>query len=178
MRTPQVFLAYAPRGVGLCSAVVCLKDGKNVYGWFTGPHNGELASAYFLLEQFYARSGTRFLATEDSDPYGGWTLEYTAGTHPRPIGPEPVDDALSHELVHLQDAFVHEWLFHRNDPGADVELAQYAQAELAVGEVNIRFARLSRLSKLHPNWTYYSRDFERSVASYLMHRWPLEYRAD
>jgi hypothetical protein len=177
MKTPQIFVAYSPRGVGLRCAVAYLKDAKNVYGWFTGPRDGLLASAYFLLEGFYAGAGTRFLATESSDAYGGWTWDYSS-ERPERIGPEKVDEVLCHRLVHLQDAFVHEWLAYRTDAGAAADLAQYEEAELAIGDVNLRFARLNRLAKLHATWTFYSQDFEASVARYLMRRWPLEYRGE
>lgn len=49
---------------------------------------------------------------------------------------------------------------------------------LAVGEVNLRFERLAKLSTLQPNWTYYSPACERSVIRHLAKRWPLEYRFD
>jgi hypothetical protein len=78
----------------------------------------------------------------------------------------------------MQEAFVHEWLVYRGDARASSELAAYAKAELAVGELNLRFERLSRLSKLQPNWTYYSPHFERGVLRHLAKRWPLEYRFD
>ena len=52
MNMPQVFLAYSPRGVGLRCALVYLKEAPHVYGWFTGARNGDLVSAYYMLERF------------------------------------------------------------------------------------------------------------------------------
>ena len=37
MRSPNVFLAYAPRGVGLRCAVAYFGAGRDAFGWFTGP---------------------------------------------------------------------------------------------------------------------------------------------
>lgn len=176
MKTPRILLAYAPRGVGLCCALAYLSDGNAVYGWFTGPAEGRTLSAFFVLEHFYAGRGTRFLATEGDDVHGGWRWDYTGRAHP--VGPEPIAASLCHELVQLQDAFAHEWLVYPGDADAVEEREKYAQAELALGDVNIRFERLNRFSTLQPSWTFYSRDFERSVESYLASRWPLEYRAE
>jgi len=161
--TPRIFLAYAPRGVGVRCALAYLSSGRDVYGWFTGPARGsDLASLYFVLEDFYSKAGPRYVAAQTLDLHTGWIL----------------DEQRCHELAALQEALVAEWLFYRDGAAATTELAVYAHAELAVGEVNIRYARLGKLSKLQPNWTYYSPDFERPVLNYLSKRWPLEYRPD
>jgi hypothetical protein len=78
----------------------------------------------------------------------------------------------------MQEAFAHEWLFYRDEPRAAAELEAYAEAELAVGEVNVRFERLAKFSTLQPNWTWYSPRFERPVLRHLAKRWRLEYRFD
>jgi hypothetical protein len=44
--------------------------------------------------------------------------------------------------------------------------------------VNVRFARLSKLSTLQPNWTYYSPRFEAQVLNRLAAHWTLEYRPE
>jgi hypothetical protein len=159
---PRIFLAYAPRGAGVRCALAYLASERDVYGWFTGPASGtDLTSLYFVLEDFYSKAGTRYVAAQTLDLHTGWIL----------------DEGRCQELASLQEAFVAEWLFYRGDPGAASELAVYAHAELALGDVNIRYARLDKLSKLQPNWTYYSPDFERPVLNFLSKRWPLEYRA-
>jgi len=157
MRDPEVFLAYAPRGPGLRCALAYLKDGRDVYGWFTGlGEDGMRASRYFLLENFYANAPTRYEATEEL--HSDW----------------PLGEARRHELARLQEAFAHEWLAW----GEDAEVRAYDAAELAVGEVNVRFERLAKFSRLQPNWTYYSPGFERAVLNALAKRWPLDYESD
>jgi hypothetical protein len=162
LRTPAIFLAYAPRGVGLRCLVAYLTWNRDAYGWFTGPReDGTLASEYFLLENFYSTGPMRYAASSPEDLHSGW-----------------LDEARCHELARTQDAVAHEWLFHRDDPGAKAALEAYARDELAIGEVNIRHDRLGKLYKLHPNWTYYSTAFERPVLKCLAGRWPLEYRSE
>jgi hypothetical protein len=159
--TLRLFLAYAPRGAGLRAAVAYVPHRRDVCGWFTGPReDGGTASAYFVLEDLYTTGEARYAASDDL--FSGWLR----------------DDALCHQLARLQEAFRREWLFYHSDPGASAELAAYAQDELAAGEVNIRHERMGRLSKLQPNWTYYSPGFERTVLRHLMQRWPLEYRTE
>jgi hypothetical protein len=161
--TPRIFLAYAPRGAGVRCALAYLASGRDVYGWFTGPvDDASLASLYFVLEDFYSKTGPRYVAAQKLDLHTGWIL----------------DERRCQELAALQEAFVAEWLFYRDDPGATTELEVYAHAELAIGELNIRYARLGKLSKQQPNWTYYSPGFERTVLNHLSKRWPLEYRAE
>lgn len=158
----RIFLAYAPRGAGLRCALAYLASQRDVYGWFTGTRDDAgLASLYFVLEDFYSQ-GTRYVAAQNLDLHTGWIL----------------DEARCHELAKLQEAFSAEWLWYRGDSGAPREVRSYGDAELAIGEVNVRYARLEKFSKLQPNWTCYSPDFERPVLKYLSKRWPLEYRPD
>ena len=157
MRDPEVFLASAPRGAGLRCAAASLKDGRDVYGWFTGLRaDGTPASGYFLLEHFYANAPTRYEATEDV--HSAWSL----------------DEARRHELARMQEAFSHEWLSYADE----AETRAYDAAELGVGEVNVRYAKLARFSKLQPTWTHYSPGFERAVLNALSKRWPLDYQPD
>ena len=64
MSTPQVHLAYAPRGVGLAFAVVYLEKDPDICGWWIGAIGADMASAYFRLEGFYTRAGTTLYAAE------------------------------------------------------------------------------------------------------------------
>lgn len=163
MHIHRVFLAYAPRGPGLRVALAYLGSERDVYGWFTGPReDAGIASCFFLLEDFYTSRPTRYEAVEQADLHSAWSLE----------------EARRHEVARMQDAFAREWLFHRDDARAAAELRAYAEAELAVGELNVRFERLAKFSTLQPNWTYYSPGFERAVLRPLAERWPLEYRLD
>jgi len=163
MKTPNVFVAYAPRGAGLRCALAYLATERDVYGWFTGPcEDGSVAAAFFLSEDFYTNRPARYEAVGTAALHSRWSL----------------DEARRHELAQMQEAFAHEWLFYREDARAASELKAYAKAELATGQVNLRFERIGKLSTLQPNWTYYSPHFERSVLRHLAKRWPLEYRFD
>lgn len=161
MRTPDIFIAYAPRGAGLRCAVAYLAAERDAYGWFAGPRpDATVARAFFVLEDFYTSRETRYDAVAQGDLHSAWAL----------------DEARRHELARLQEAFAREWLFYRDAPGAAAQLQAYAQAELAAGELNVRFERLAKFSTQQPNWTFYSPHAERPVLQYLARRWPLEYR--
>ena len=163
MKTPNLFIAYAPRGAGLRCALAYLASEHDVYGWFTGPcADGGIAAEYFLLEDFYSNRPARYEAVESTALHSRWSL----------------DEARRHELAAMQEAFAREWLVYRDDARAAAEVASYAKAELAAGEVGLRFERLAKLSTLQPNWTWYSPRCERSVLRHLAKRWPLEYRFD
>ena len=163
MKTANVFIAYAPRGAGLRCALAYLASERDVYGWYTGASDDtSFAAQYFLIEGFYTKRPARDAAVDQADLHLPWAL----------------DEARRHELARMQEAFAHQWLLYRDDPRAAAELKAYAEAELAAGEVNLRFGRLAKLSTLQPNWTYYSPGFERSVLRHLAKRWPLEYRLD
>ncbi len=158
-RNPRVFIAYAPRA-GLRCALAYLVSAADVYGWYTGPDAaGVLESRYFVLDGYYGAAPTRLLTAADGDLHSAWID----------------DEARCHELAELQDAFVHEWLFYRADPEAAEETAKYAVAELALGDANVKFARLARFSKLQPTWVYASPEFENAVLAHLAPRWALDY---
>lgn len=160
MRTPNVFLAYAPRGAGLRCALAYLASERDVYGWFIGLRpDAAMVSAFFLLEDFYSNRMTRYEAADEAQLHSAWSL----------------DEVRRHELARMQEAFSREWLLYRDDARATAELQAYAEAELAAGEVNIRFERLAKFSKLQPNWTFYSPGFEQPVLHFLARHWPLEY---
>jgi hypothetical protein len=160
VRTPNVFLAYAPRGIGLRCALGYLAAGRDAYGWFLGPRaDAAMVSAFFLLEDFYSNRETRYESVEEASLHSAWGLA----------------EDRRHELARMQETVSREWLFYRDDPRAAAELQAYAEAELAVGEVNIRFERLAKFSTLQPNWTFYSAGFERTVLHFLAKHWPLEY---
>lgn len=161
MQNPSVFIAYAPRGAGLRCLVGYLTSARDVYGWFTGlRHDRSIASSYFLLDGLFAASPVRYDTVDAAALHSRW----------------PLDEARRHEAAALQQLLTGEWLFYRHDACAAAELDAYARAELAVGELNLRFERLAKLDKRQPNWTYYSPGFQRTVLRHLAARWPLEYR--
>ncbi len=68
MQTPNVFIAYAPRGPGLRCATAYLTSGRDAYGWFTGPRLDLVAaSSYFLLADFFTGSAARYEAVDEAD---------------------------------------------------------------------------------------------------------------
>jgi hypothetical protein len=161
MKQPKIFLAYAPRGAGLRCALAYLESGVDVYGWFAGPcEDASVARLYFVIENLHAAQPARIEMVEEAELHGAWAL----------------DEARRHELAEMQEAFSREWLFYRTAREAATQLQAYAEAELASGEVNVRFERLSRFNTQQPNWTYYSPTFEGTVLRQLSGRWPLEYR--
>jgi hypothetical protein len=138
MRTPHLFLAYAPRGAGLRCALAYFASERDVYGWFTGPRaDASIASCFFLAEDFYTNRPSRYAAVEQPELHSAW----------------PLGETRRHELARMQEAVAREWLFYRDDTRAAAELQAYAAAELAAGDVNVRFERLARFSTLQPNWT-------------------------
>jgi len=145
MRTPRVFIAYAPRA-GLRCAVAYLESGRDVYGWFLAPDEGAWHGRYFVLEDYHAPVETRPMVFPEDELYSGF-----------------LDEARSHELSRLRDLIEHEWIAWPHDPAARGDLASYASAQLAVGEVAVRYSRLGRLSKLNIPWTFYSPAFESGV---------------
>ncbi|HJY76436.1 MAG TPA: hypothetical protein VKE95_07380 [Burkholderiales bacterium] len=163
MNKPNVFLAYAPRGIGLRCAVAYVASGRDAYGWFTGPRlDLAVASRYFLLEDFYSARPVRHAEVDAGDLHSGWALG-----EPR-----------RHELARLHAGFTMEWLCYRADAWAASDFDAYARAELAAGEIAVRFGRLAVFSKLQPNWTFYSPGFEHGVLRHLARRWTLEYAID
>lgn len=163
MRTPSVFIAYSPRGGGLRCAIAYLPAERDAYGWFTGPClDLTVASCYFLLEDLYTSRPTRYEAVDAAELHSGWSL----------------GEARRHELAQMQEIFAREWLVYPEDLRAAAERQAYTDAELAMGEVNVRFERLARFSTQQPTWTFYSPGFERTVLRHLAKQWLLEYRHD
>ncbi len=160
MDIPRIFLAYAPRA-GLRCAVAYVAGPNDAYGWYIGRgrSSARYQSAYFVLEDFYTARETRFIAVPDSQLHAKWTL----------------DEARCHELATVQERFTREWLLVGTGPHAALDLACYREAELATSEVNVRFKRLNRFSRLQPNWTFYSQGFEHQVLECLARHWKLDY---
>lgn len=161
MQSANIFIAYEPRGAGLCCVLAYLTSANDAYGWFAGPRqDASAASCYFQLEGLFTVAPVGYDVVDAAHLHSPWSLQ-----EPR-----------RHELASLQEMLAAEWLFGRDDWGAAAELEAYAEAELAAGTLNLRFARLARLDKAQPTWTYYSPRFERTVLRHLASRWPLAYR--
>ncbi|MGH8677931.1 MAG: hypothetical protein ACREUQ_06215, partial [Burkholderiales bacterium] len=101
-------------------------------------------------------------AGEAASRNGGWQYDYSRNPAQLDSALE-VDDDICHRLDELQDAFIGEWLFYRDDPRAAADAEAYSRDEIALGAVNIRHRRIAKLSRLQAVWTFYSKDFERQV---------------
>lgn len=174
---PEHYIAYAPRGPGLECAMVYFVERDHVYGWWIGFKDYQYPSAFFKLENFFSERDTVFLATANSDIYGGWRYEYSR-KEPRLDKPIAVDDEICHKLERLQDAFANEWLWFRGGPGSGAEASAFEQAELAVQDVNVKHRRLGKLHKSAPVWTEESHGLNLEALEYLAAHWPLDYGKD
>lgn len=177
MTTPQIFVAFAPRGAGLLCAVIYVVRERDVYGWWIGYKDAAFPSAFFKLENFFSAGPTAFFATEGSDLYGGWKFDYSSDP-PRLGKPIPVDEDIAHELDRMQDEFVAEWLFLRGDEGAEDEVAAYRQQELPLQDVSIKARKLHKFNTDDVVWRYYSKDLRGEIIEYLASKWPLDYGRD
>jgi hypothetical protein len=150
VRTPEIFLAHAPRGEGLRCALAYLSGERDVCGWFTGPRkDATIAGRFFLIENYYTNLPITYESVDTEDLHGAWSL----------------DEARRHELAQMQEAFAHEWL-------------QDTDVRAGWSGLQVRRDRLDRFSQLQPNWTHYSPGFARGVLRVLAKRWPLEYQAE
>lgn len=173
---PQCFVAYAPRGAGLLCALVYTVRGDDVLGWWVGMVDGEYQTAFFLLEQYFSPDEQAFYATRGGDLYRGWIHDYRM--KPSELDkPVVVDDALCHELEHMQFVFAQEWLSFDGDADAGKEQLLFREAELARQAVNVKFHRLNKLHKWDPVWTYRSAGVDLNIVRRLMRDWPLECRS-
>ena len=88
MKTPNVFIAYTPRGVGLRCAVAYLTGERDVYGWYTGPReDARVAAAFFLIEDFYTQRPARYDAVDPAELHSRWSLDEARRTARVPVEP-------------------------------------------------------------------------------------------
>jgi hypothetical protein len=173
----ECYLAYAPRGAGLLSAVCYFALNENIYGWYIGAQSNSFPASFFIVERFYSMHAAAFYRTLENDIYGTWVLEFPPlqQSLDRPI---PVPEDLCHELTQSQATFSHEWLFYRDDPGASDEITAFRQAQLPLQLVNIKSKKLNKLAHDEPVWTYASPNLDVNVIEYLRDNWPLDDRHD
>jgi hypothetical protein len=167
---PHSYLAYAPRGAGLGSALLYVAAEDHIYGWYTGASSYAYPAAFFALENFYSTHATVFCRSIDNDVYGPWVADYSPViTDVRCPLPEP----LGHELERLQGAFVQEWLFYPDDRNG---VEEYRALGLPVQPVNVRARQLHRFAQDQPTWVYVSPGTDLNVVSHLQGAWPLDDR--
>lgn len=177
MITSESYLAYAPRGAGLLSAVCYFALNENIYGWYTGAQSHAFPASFFLLEKFYSMHATAFYHSLENDVYGNWVLEFPP-LQQRLDRPVPVAEELGHEMTRMQIAFSREWLFYCDDPAESHEIEAFRQTQLPVQFVNIKCKRLNKLTRGEPVWTYASPNLDVNVIDYLRDNWPLDDRRD
>ncbi len=177
MIEPHVHLAYAPRGAGLLCAMFWFRQGDDAFGWFTGARAYELPAAFFMLENYRSPDEAVCYRSVENDVYGDW-LAVTVTGESRIDPPIPLPEPLGHELERLQGAFVQEWLFYETDPEHERECAVLRARELPVLPVNIRPAKITKLSMGEPVWTYSSPNADLSIPALLARRWPLDYKGN
>jgi hypothetical protein len=158
----------------MCALIYTVR-GDDVPGWWVGMVDGEYQTAFFLLEQYFSPDEQAFYATRGGDLYRGWTHDYRMRP-PELDKPVVVDDALCHELEHMQFVFAQEWLSFDGDAEAERERVLFREAELARQAVNVKFHRLNKLHKGDPVWTYCSAGVDLNIVRRLMRDWPLECR--
>jgi hypothetical protein len=174
---PNVHLAYAPRGAGLLCAAFWIVQGPHCYGWFTGARGYEHPASFFVLEDYYSRRGTTCYHSVEDDVRGAWERVSPRGEPPpAPLpGPGPVPESLCPELERMQDAFIREWLFFRDDPAHADEAAELRERELPATGLNIRPKKLNKLQTGAPVWTYTSAGADLNVVGFLARHWTLDY---
>jgi len=174
MSEAHAHLAFAPSGVGVLYATLWLAAGKDVVGWFIGAKNGGHVASFFVLQDYYSTGETRLFRSVEDDVYGPWVDVRESGDALLPH-PPPLSEALSHELVRLQDQFVRHWLFFEGDPQARGEAEALRARGIPVRHVNIRAERLHKLEPAAAVRHYDSPDADRNVLVYLSKRWPLDF---
>lgn len=176
MLEPYVHLAYAPRGAGVLCAAFWIVQGPHCYGWFTGARAYEHPARFFALEDYYSTRDTVCLLSVEDDARGEWLHVSPRGEWPVSLqGSGPVPEPLRQELEHLQDAFIREWLFYRDDPAHAEEAAELSERELPTTGLNIRPKKLNKLQTGAPVWTYTSPGADLNVIGSLARHWMLEY---
>jgi hypothetical protein len=174
MIEPHVHIAYAPRGAGLLCAAFWFVQGDDVYGWSTGARGGDYPSFFFVLEAYYSTRDTVCYRSAQNDVHGGWFVVSTEGESPIG-GTGPVPAALRPELERMQDAFVREWLFYRDDPTHHEEAQELRARELPVLAVNLRPKKLSKLAAGAPVWRFSTPGADLNIITFLGRRWTFDY---
>lgn len=174
MLEPYVHIAYAPRGAGVLCAAFWIVQGPHCYGWFTGARAYEHPAVFFTLEDYYSTRNTVCCFSVEDDVRGEW-LQISPRSEVPIEGPAVVPEPLCHELEHMQDAFMREWLFYRDDPAYAIEAAELRERELPAVGLNIRPRKLNKLQTNAPVWTYTSSGADLNLISFLARHWMLDY---
>jgi len=129
-----------------------------------------------MLENYYSKRNTVCYRSAEDDVRGEWLQVSARGESPVASFPRsgPVPEPLCQELAHMQDAFIREWLFYRDDPVHAEEDAELRERELPTTGLNIRPKKLNKLQTDAPVWTYTSPGADLNVISFLAQHWTLD----
>jgi len=174
MKEPQVYLACAPKGLGLICGLMLIAGDSDVYGWYTGAANGKFPMSFFMLEDFYSLHGTVFYRSLQNDVYGDWALVQSEA-EVKIDKPIPLPEDMCHELERIQDMFVREWLFCANDPESTPHIHWYREHGLLMQQVNLRQDTLNKLDQSDTVWTYKKPLLDMNIISFLEQHWALDY---
>ena len=174
MNDPAVYLAYEPRGPGLMCAVLALVEGENVYGWYTGPSNGQYVAAFFMLEHYYSTHETAFYHSVGDDVHDDWVLAYPTKEIALDMR-SPLPETVGGVLEGAQDTFAHEWLAYGDDPAAAADVEWYRARSLPFTHLGVRCDKLPKLVDDGLLWTYASPALDLNFIEFLRKRWPLDF---
>jgi hypothetical protein len=171
---PRVYLAYTPRGAGVAAAGFYVVAGDDVFGWYAGARGHDHVATYFALERYFSDRSAAWSESRDDDVHGPWV---TGTGRAATEVPCPVPEDVRHELARIASAFVAEWLFYADDPGAAREAEAYAALGLPVQPVNVRASELRRFDQSGPTWIYVSPGTDLNVFAAVSRHWALDQRA-
>lgn len=167
---PKVYVSFSPSRPVAVFALFYLESGKDIYGWHIEARELNFSAAFFMIEDYYAKSRPHLYRSMEDDVYGSWVTDYPP-TKNAIRCPVPEED--SHDLERIQSKFVEDWLYFSDDIHIDTELAFYELHGLPVHEVNIKSKRLSRMHKQDAHWIHMSPATDLDLVQLLRKYWRL-----
>ncbi len=161
---PKIHISFFPENAGLVSALFYVEAEADIFGWYGTSSQRRFCAAFFMAENFYAKRATVLHRSLYGDVYGPWIADYPPN---RSRNRCPLPETIRHELERIQFEFISEWLFFKNDPAIDAELAAYQGQNLPVNALNIKSRRLRRLSRKDGTWTYSTAGTDLNVPEFL-----------
>jgi len=161
---PTIYLCQSEASSPTVSACFYVESGDELYGWRLYSKSHRFGAAFFMLENFYADHKANLYRSVEDDVYGPWISDFPRRREEIRC---PLPELLRHELERFQSVYVQEWFFFENDPDAESEISLYENHALPVCAVNIRFRKLSRLTKQQNRWEYRMPGFDRHVLDYM-----------
>lgn len=166
----KTYISYSPVKLGSVFAVFYFESGNDIYGWHIEARSHYFSAAFFMMDHFYASQPSSLYRSIEDDVYGPWTIDYPPT---KDFMRCPMPESIGHELERMQSEFIEEWLFFKNDPGIDSELAAYAEHDLPLHTVGIKTKRLHRLDKRYATWTHVTPGVNLNIVELLRKYWRL-----